>query len=744
MPTKTTRVALPTRLGLLFIALQLVRCGSPTPVIAPHYTPVTIPSRPATPSQVDFERGHKDLLASALTNDHASLTQRYPAPDRVLKLSYDPLEAMDLGRILKEYPLTSTQKASLQDHGFVIVPPPAAKVPEHVYKDVYRAHLPVMITSDSILYSLHRSYDSLLKQLERKVLIPELTTMLTKMHEQLGAMSLQGSIASRHSPSAQDVDVYLAVARSLLVGKTQSTVLTQTDPRLVAAILEDAKAKAPVLLGLFGEEVTADYSQLKPRGHYTDSEELKRYFQSMMWLGRTEMRLVRIDEQGAHYNPQAFAAALMMVELLDTSGAVEHWSRIDQVIERMVGEKDSMDPTGMRSFLEDAPTASLADLQTSHSEEIKNALLAGHYGTQRIMSQILHADPAAPKTQLPRVFQLMGQRFSLDSLVLSRTSYDRLVDPKTSKKIRRMMPSALDVQFALGSNTAAEFLADELETFNYAHRLHELRYVVDSYPEGFWANNLYNAWLDAIRALNPNELRAARPESMRTKAWDQKTLSTQLASWAELRHDTLLYAKQSYSGSIACEYPSAYVEPVPVFYSRMQALANVGLAMTKELGDEGFEVGQANTYFHHLDDTMGKLQTIAHKELSHTPLSGEEKMFLKGTIEVETVGCGSVEYDGWFPRLFYDGADVSNYKPTIADVHTAPTDRNGDPVGWVLHAGTGPVGTMIFTVNHGGISHAFVGPVSSYYSFRTTGFKRLDDNQWLQKLSQPKPPRPAL
>ena len=35
---------------------------------------------------------------------------------------------------------------------------------------------------------------------------------------------------------------------------------------------------------------------------------------------------------------------------------------------------------------------------------------------------------------------------------------------------------------------------------------------------------------------------AKYPEVMRTRAWGHKTLNTQLASWAELRHDTILYS----------------------------------------------------------------------------------------------------------------------------------------------------------------------------------------------------------
>ncbi|MCB9248138.1 MAG: DUF3160 domain-containing protein [Ignavibacteriales bacterium] len=43
-------------------------------------------------------------------------------------------------------------------------------------------------------------------------------------------------------------------------------------------------------------------------------------------------------------------------------------------------------------------------------------------------------------------------------------------------------------------------------------------------------------------------------------------MNSQLASWTELRHDNLLYAKQSYTGGVTCSYPFSYVEPIPAIF----------------------------------------------------------------------------------------------------------------------------------------------------------------------------------
>ena len=57
-------------------------------------------------------------------------------------------------------------------------------------------------------------------------------------------------------------------------------------------------------------------------------------------------------------------------------------------------------------------------------------------------------------------------------------------------------------------------------------------------------------WLNSIRKLNPPKDRSALPQFMQTAAFWQEKLNTQLSSWAQLRHDNLLYAKQSYTGGV--------------------------------------------------------------------------------------------------------------------------------------------------------------------------------------------------
>lgn len=50
-------------------------------------------------------------------------------------------------------------------------------------------------------------------------------------------------------------------------------------------------------LTLFGKERDIDFSQMKPRGHYAKTEELKRYFRGMMWLGRIDMKIAGVSRR---------------------------------------------------------------------------------------------------------------------------------------------------------------------------------------------------------------------------------------------------------------------------------------------------------------------------------------------------------------------------------------------------------------------------------------------------------------
>jgi hypothetical protein len=311
-----------------------------------------------------------------------------------------------------------------------------------------------------------------------------------------------------------------------------------------------------------------------------------------------------------------------------------------------------------------------------------------------------------------------------------------------------MMPSTFDVAFAaLANDGAAPLLATELAGINYAPELAKSRILIDAHPTSFWNANLYNDWLSALRALSPGQAlpdpaAAGMPSVTGTEAWNRRILNAQLASWAELRHDTLLYAKQSYTDVPACEFPDAYVEPYPEFFAALSRFADHGAALGENLevlADTSLGA-EVVSYFEHLRSTAARLRTLAEHQRTGTAFSSEDLAFLN-EIVAESENC-FFDPSGWYPKLVfgYQTQRDTEFDPTIADVHTQPADAGGGIVGRVLHVGTGPARLMVVTVNTCTGPRAYVGLASSYFERITENFERLTDEAWSSAILDATPP----
>ena len=75
---------------------------------------------------------------------------------------------------------------------------------------------------------------------------------------------------------------------------------------------------------------SVDFSEFKPRGHYTPSERLKRYFRCVMWLGRIDFPVAggpfdRCPMVERVASPRELGAAIVLWHLLHVSGRFEIW-----------------------------------------------------------------------------------------------------------------------------------------------------------------------------------------------------------------------------------------------------------------------------------------------------------------------------------------------------------------------------------------------------------------------------------
>ena len=340
---------------------------------------------------------------------------------------------------------------------------------------------------------------------------------------------------------------------------------------------------------------------------------------------------------------------------------------------------------------------------------------------------------------------MFGQRFLIDSFVLSKVVYDSIIFENL--KQQRMMPTGLDVMAVLGNDEAIGPLAKELNRWNYSANLMAGREFVEQFEPAYWKQSLYNRWLDALRLLDDDPTPQQNfPEAMKTKPWQMKQLQTQLASWAELRHDTLLYGKQSYTAYIICEYPAGYVEPYPHFYERIKLLANEAEGLLEradfvvkdpKLDKRLKRVREKQVkFFGTMASHLGRLQGLAEKELNAKPFDEADTAFLKKTIDARGGGSGPPRYDGWYCELFY--TTPADWAPTIADVHTDPNDPSS-----VLEVGVGDTNLCVVAVDNEQDRSVYVGPTYSYYEFHHPAEDRLTDKRWQALIDEANlPPRP--
>jgi hypothetical protein len=225
------------------------------------------------------------------------------------------------------------------------------------------------------------------------------------------------------------------------------------------------------------------------------------------------------------------------------------------------------------------------------------------------------------------------------------------------------------------------------------------------------------------------------------EAWGRRILNALLGSWAEVRHDTLLYAKQSYTGIPACDYPDAYVDPYPEVFAALRKYAEQGgriVEIAQRTDNENLASGMAK-YFDSLRVAATHLEGMARAQQTGNPLSPEQLAFINDAVRIErqSAGCTTINVpDGWYADLFYNRDKSIEFDPTIADVHTQPADEVGNPVGRVLHVGTGYPRLMVVTIDTCMGPRAYAGVVYAYHELVTEKFQRLTDEEWAQRLTR--------
>lgn len=663
----------------------------------------------------------------------------------------------------------------LKKNGFVVIDNPFNQREEDItqpYKVLKDNEVPIFITTDSLLHLYHIQFDETLRQIEER----EFYDIIWEISRELLNDSLkyyESTDGDLKEASRRNV-AYFAVGLSLLQPEPEQVCQSRyewecTDAyfkkedmerysfEIPAFVRDDVEAELGLIKGhsRFSESpifiYMEDYSQYVPRGHYTRSEKLKNYFRAFMWYGRMSMLLkggedALIPAEDARI--QTMGACLIASEFAENQELKSKWDRIYSVTAFYVGLSDDLGPYEYMEALNFVFGGSLDpdDLTEENIGRLK-AKLAEYrspeiYGGTGacVISPPFTPEQADQCLENTKGFRLMGQRFIPDSYMFTNLVgaytdvYQGDEQPFTlvidgAGRPVRGFPRGLDVMALLGSSRSRALL-NELDDSNYKEydrQYQQLEDEFNSFSAAEWNRNLYWAWLFALKPLL-NEHGGGYPTFMQTEAWQDRELTTALASWAELRHDTILYAKQSYTMAATAMPPLeeekpvvGYVEPVPEFYNRLLALTR----MTNDgLSDMDVLDGSARYRLENLEEILERLVDISSKELRGEELAQEDYDFIKNFGD---------NLDG----VIADVDDKAKKTTIIADVHT---DGN---TGQVLEEGVGYVDLIVvaYRLPDGRILIG-AGPVMTYYEFKHPMADRLTDEAWRELLDTNPPERP--
>lgn len=642
------------------------------------------------------------------------------------------------------------QNRKLRTNGFFVG---AAKHEQlfHVYEENDYLGVPNFITTDTVLQVYSVFFDFTLRHIEEEILSKKLTDLsreLLKHSKTIYKESKRGIIrqAAKANLAYFTVPYYFLTKDEKLIDKDVKSLVTEevklTERHENIAPPPILRSNKPDYDDDSMKSYWVDYSQFIPRGHYTRSETLKRYFMAALWFGLYPFH----PEPGFEHElvQGLIATHLLYKKSYNGKRLLELWKDIYEPTAFYVGISDDLGPEDFKKAMDviygpDPAISDFADLERLKKVE---AFLLDIFKEKTRIKSVFNGVSQGPR------FMLMGQRYIPDSEVMQRLVKLKSLEPY----VARAFPKGLDVMAAFGSKLSKSLMLtryedDWKEAFpEYPDELQKLINEFDGLKEADWRKNLYSSWIWSLKSLLELSSKHSYPFFMRNEAWSAKNLTTALASWSELRHHTILYAKQSFFGA-ECggggeeewvwvpDPPKGYVEPNLEFYKRLRELL---MSSKSGLEKRGMLDQELESLFGRFTESVTFLEGVTAKELKGESLTIQEYEQIRRfgslieslTFDIYRSQTGS-EVTSW---ALVQGPDKR--LPLIADVHTAYEFGSIN----VLEEGVGFANDIYVVVEIEGKLKLTKGAVFSYYEFKWPAADRLTDEKWQEVLDKGKQP----
>ena len=600
-------------------------------------------------------------------------------------------------------------------NGFAIVPGEEDQL-FHIYERNDYRQFPSFVTTDLYLQAFHMFFDCLLKETEEQKFSPMVTLFVKQNYEQMMQLASTTTDA-KIKAAAEHNAAYYAIAYELNTGK--SLPVPASFSELVKEEINHVNAAETTSSEFLGYTEAKNmpmfiYNIYRPRGHYTRNETLKRYFCAMMWLQNAPF--------GTDKDDQLEQALLLAQTIGGNAQLTKQYKDITEPITYLMGMPDDVSILQVYAEIQKSGSTVSELINDKKKFDAIRKALEELSKKQSIIK---------PKFQASSPFKicLMPQRYMPDSEVLQE-----MVDYESTPTLRDV-PKGLDILASIGISSAERILIQELkeqEKWNkYTSNLEQMKKRMGEID---WNQTVANKWIAALKDVNSKN--AQYPKFMLSPQWDKKNLNAALASWAELKHDAILYAKQPMGaecggGGPPEPYVKGYVEPNIAYWTKAIELIDATMDVLRRF-DLVTEKG--TTAATDLREQAEFLLNCSKKELAGKNLTEQEYR------QIETIGStfenitlNLIKEPDQFLMGWGNVNGADKKISVVADVYTANSYNN--PEKSVLYEAVGPAHEIYVVVELDGYLYLTRGAVFSYREFQEDiAAPRKTDEEWQQEL----------
>ena len=616
---------------------------------------------------------------------------------------------------LKEFDQALSQQ--LGEEGFAIVPARHAQLFQVYEENDYR-EFPNFVTTDLYLQLYHLYIDCMLRELEMYQFFHTIVSYNDDMVEAMKKLYQKTESGTALERATAHNLRFFTIADVLFRGMKSYDANTD---QLIAEEVDKAIKATDDFSNFMADykNVMFGYSLFRPRGHYTRNYVLEEYFRGMMWLQSVPFGMDNDDEVNA--------AVIIAYTMMNNPEIQQKYDKINKIITYMMGQPDNLSIIQVIGELKkiNRPMEDLLNDKQAMSKLKKDLEEIGNKATR--------IRPKYERTSHNKI-NVMPQRYQPDAEVLQEmVDYD-------NKPTLRATPKGLDFMAAMGVSAAEQILKEEQTPWkDYDNHLKAMKKRMG---EINWDETICTRWMNTLKVLNvwsgDKNNQKQLPYFMLNPEWSKKDLNAALASWAELKHDAILYAKQPMGAECGGGGPpepivKGYVEPNVGFWKKAIELLDNTEKLLKEQDMLTEKIKDATQ---RIREEAQFLLNISEKELAGKELSEEEY----GQIECigatfENISLDLVREKDQYLMGWSDVQGADKKVALVADVYTANADNN--PEKSILFEAVGEADEIYVVVEIGGYLYLTRGSVFSYREFiQPIDQPRLTDEEWQEQLEK--------